>query len=63
MTDDKKPQPLKPIRLMDKNLPAKLAIQAMNQRKAITLKNGLKLNYDQKGSVEIDLKMACDFDN
>lgn len=61
MTD--KPVKLVPIRLMDKNLPAKLAVQAMNQRQAITLLNGLKLNYDQKGSIEVDFKMACDFDN
>lgn len=62
MTTDK-PTELLPIRLMDKNMPAKLAIVAMRNRQAVTLKNGLKLNYDQKGGVDVDLKMACDFDN
>lgn len=61
MTD--KPPELLPIRLMEKNMPAKLAVQAMRQNKAITLNNGLKLNYNGKGSVGLDLKMSYDFDN
>lgn len=54
-------QPLMPIAKMQKGLIALLARQAHKQRVKVLLKNGLKLNYDGKGAIEVDLGKALAF--
>lgn len=54
----KSSQPLFPIAKMEKGLIVRLARQANRQRVKVLLKNGLKLNYDGKGSIEADLEKA-----
>jgi hypothetical protein len=54
-------QPLMPIAKMQKGLIALLAKQANSQRVKVLMKNGLKLNYNGKGSIEVDLEKALAF--
>jgi hypothetical protein len=51
-------QPLVPVAKMPKKLIAKLAVQAEREKVRVLLKNGLKLNYNGKGSIEVDLEKA-----
>jgi hypothetical protein len=54
-------QPLVPIAKMPKGLIAKLAVQAERQKIRVLLKNGLKLNYNGNGSIEVDLEKVMQF--
>jgi hypothetical protein len=49
---------LLPIAKMEKELIIRLARQAERSRVKVLLKNGLKLNYNGKGSIEADLEKA-----
>lgn len=51
-------QPLMPVAKMPQGLIAKLAVLAERQNVRVLLKNGLKLNYNGKGSIEADLEKA-----
>jgi hypothetical protein len=53
--------PLMPVAKMPKGLIAKLAVQAERQNRKVLLKNGLKLNYNGKGSIEVDLEKALTY--
>lgn len=54
-------QPLVPVAKMPKRLIAKLAVQAEREKVRVLLKNGLKLNYNGKGSIEVDLAKVLEF--
>jgi hypothetical protein len=54
-------QPLVPIAKMPKGLIAKLAVRAEREKVRVLLKNGLKLNYNGMGSIEVDLEKVLEF--
>jgi hypothetical protein len=53
--------PLMPVAKMPKELIAKLAVQAERAKVRVLLKNGLKLNYNGMGSIEVDLEKVLEF--